>query len=127
MSIEAAMSRIVQLQSMLAPHAPAPRRPRRPTSFSSALATATGTGAAPRRAGARRRPPPRRRADLDLRASRRHALRRGDHLRRAGQRLDPALLAGLIERSPASTRMPARGAGARGLTQLCPAPQRASA
>ena len=123
MSIDAAISRITQIQAMLARVAPpAPTQTRPPAPVSTQLANAQATHrAAP---AARGLPPPRRPRplrDRRVRAPGRHAVRRRDHRRGEGQRRRsrPARRpgqAGVRLQPEAGSR-----AGARGLTQLMPA------
>jgi soluble lytic murein transglycosylase-like protein len=123
MSIEAVMSRIGQLQSMLAAApaaaAPAPSS----TSFSSALASATGsTGtaslASPLGTQAAAAPASATSTSPNLPSGTPYAAEIASAAQANG--LDPALLAGLIKQESGFNPNAGSGAGARGLTQLMP-------
>jgi soluble lytic murein transglycosylase-like protein len=124
MSIEAVMSRMNQIQSMLATGAtPAPAQPQKPasTSFSSQLATAQGGTFA---AAA---PPPATTTTTATAATGASELPEGTpyaaEITAAAKAngLDPALLAGLVKQESGFKPDAGSPAGARGLTQLMPA------
>jgi soluble lytic murein transglycosylase-like protein len=125
MSIEAIMSRIGQLQSMMASSAPAPASPTA-TSFASALASATGsTGnaslaslASPLGTQAATAPASATSTSSSLPAGTPYAAEITTAAQANG--LDPALLAGLIKQESGFNPSAGSGAGARGLTQLMP-------
>jgi soluble lytic murein transglycosylase-like protein len=126
MSIEAVMSRIGQLQSMMASQTPASTAtPASSTSFSSALASATGTSnasfASLAGAGAGQAataPASATSTSTSLPAGTPYAAEITTAAQANG--LDPALLAGLIKQESGFNPNAGSGAGARGLTQLMP-------
>ena len=128
MSIEAVMSRMNQIQSMLATGAvPAPTQQQKPsgTSFSSQLATAqgstfasaaTGTTVAPTTAATTATPAT---GTSELPKGTPYAAEITAAAKANG--LDPALLAGLVKQESGFKADAGSPAGARGLTQLMPA------
>jgi soluble lytic murein transglycosylase-like protein len=126
MSIEAVMSRIGQLQSMMASSTPATAAPTAsPASFSSALASATGTSnasfaslASPVGTQATTAPASATSTSSSLPAGTPYAAEITTAAQANG--LDPALLAGLIKQESGFNPNAGSGAGARGLTQLMP-------
>ena len=128
MSIEAVMSRMNQIQSMLATGAaPAPTQQQKPsgTSFSSQLATAqggtfasaaTGTTAAPTTAATTATAAT---GTSELPTGTPYAAEITAAAKANG--LDPALLAGLVKQESGFKADAGSPAGARGLTQLMPA------
>jgi soluble lytic murein transglycosylase-like protein len=120
MSIEAVISRIGQLQAMMAagaPAAPAPATtPARTASFSTALQNATaGTGAPALAAPA---PASATSTSSSLPAGTPYAAEITQAATANG--VDPALLAGLVKQESGFNPSAGSGAGARGLTQLMP-------
>jgi len=120
MSIEAVISRIGQLQAMMAGPAPAPTQatPTSPTSFSTALQNATaGSGSAtlatPATATASATS-----TSSSLPAGTPYAAEITSAATANG--IDPALLAGLVKQESGFNPNAGSGAGARGLTQLMP-------
>jgi len=120
MSIEAVISRIGQLQAMMAGPAPAPTQatPTSPTSFSTALQNATaGSGSAtlatPATATASATS-----SSSSLPAGTPYAAEITSAATANG--IDPALLAGLVKQESGFNPNAGSGAGARGLTQLMP-------
>jgi len=122
MSIEAVISRIGQLQAMMAGPAPAPAptqaTPTSPTSFSTALQNATaGSGSAtlatPATATASATS-----TSSSLPAGTPYAAEITSAATANG--IDPALLAGLVKQESGFNPNAGSGAGARGLTQLMP-------
>jgi len=122
MSIEAVISRIGQLQAMMAGPAPAPAptqaTPTSPTSFSTALQNATaGSGSAtlatPATATASATS-----SSSSLPAGTPYAAEITSAATANG--IDPALLAGLVKQESGFNPNAGSGAGARGLTQLMP-------
>ena len=122
MSIEAVISRIGQLQAMMAGPAPAPAStqatPTSPTSFSTALQNATaGSGSAtlatPATATASATS-----TSSSLPAGTPYAAEITSAATANG--IDPALLAGLVKQESGFNPNAGSGAGARGLTQLMP-------
>jgi soluble lytic murein transglycosylase-like protein len=128
MSIEAVMSRIGQLQSMLGASTPPAAAPAAsPASFSSALASATGTGtantnfaalASPLGTQSAAVPPSATSTSSSLPAGTPFAAEITTAAQANG--LDPALLAGLIKQESGFNPNAGSSAGARGLTQLMP-------
>jgi soluble lytic murein transglycosylase-like protein len=125
MSIEAVMSRINQLQGMLAASAPVPSAPPAKTSFSSALASATTPASAPNTdfaslaAGTTTAAASATSTSSSLPAGTPFAAEITAAAQANG--VDPALLAGLVKQESGFNPSAGSGAGARGLTQLMPA------
>src|SRR5690349_14003872 len=123
-SIEAAMSRINQIQSMLgAGIVPAPvQQPSTSTSFSSALATAQGTTAktnfASLASAAPATPTIAATGASELPAGTPYAAEITAAAKANG--IEPALLAGLVKQESGFNPNAGSGAGAKGLTQLMP-------
>jgi soluble lytic murein transglycosylase-like protein len=119
-SIEAVMSRVSQLQAMLAngaPAAPPAATSTTSTSFSSALQSATTpTSIAPQAAAATAASPTS--TSSSLPAGTPYAAEITQAATANG--VDPALLAGLVKQESGFNPNAGSGAGARGLTQLMP-------
>ncbi len=121
MSIEAVMSRVSQLQSMLAAGSP-PARPRRPAARRSRPRCRTRRQrrrpASPPRPRAPRRPASPTSTSSSLPAGTPYAAEITQAATANG--IDPALLAGLVKQESGFNPSAGSGAGARGLTQLMP-------
>jgi soluble lytic murein transglycosylase-like protein len=124
MSIEAVMSRINQLQGMLAASSPVPTAPPTKTSFSSALASATkpasgaNTNFATLASSTATAPASATSTSSSLPAGTPYAAEITAAAQANG--VDPALLAGLVKQESGFNPNAGSGAGARGLTQLMP-------
>jgi soluble lytic murein transglycosylase-like protein len=122
MSIEAVMSRVSQLQAMLAAGSPPVRTaPANSTSFSSALqnaTTATQTSFATQAAGTVATAAYPTSTSSSLPAGTPYAAEITQAATANG--VDPALLAGLVKQESGFNSNAGSGAGARGLTQLMP-------
>jgi soluble lytic murein transglycosylase-like protein len=119
MSIEAVISRVSQLQAMLAGPAPAPAAATTPTStrFSTALQNATaGASATPLATQTAASPSS---TSSSLPAGTPYAAEITAAATKHG--VDPALLAGLVKQESGFNPNAGSGAGARGLAQLMPA------
>jgi soluble lytic murein transglycosylase-like protein len=128
MSIEAAMSRINQIQSMLATGInPAPAQPQTGASFSAALATAQGPAGAGTNFAAMAAGTPAAAATKATASAGASELPAGTpyaaEITAAAKAngVDPALLAGLVKQESGFKPDAGSHAGARGLTQLMPA------
>jgi soluble lytic murein transglycosylase-like protein len=118
MSIEAVISRVSQLQAMMAggaPAAPPAAAPSTSTSFSTALQNATATPLAAQTSAATAAPSP---TSSGLPAGTPYAAEITAAATDNG--VDPALLAGLVKQESGFNPNAGSGAGARGLTQLMP-------
>jgi len=120
MSIEAVISRVSQLQAMLAGPAPAPpaATTSSSTSFSTALQNATGAASTPLATQAPATTASATSTSSSLPAGTPYAAEITQAATTNG--VDPALLAGLVKQESGFNPSAGSGAGARGLTQLMP-------